>query len=187
MEDNTLSSSDPTSPYYIDYNMLGSTTDAVGDMNVMTSYNPDWYIDMAGINANNYQGPVHTFVGLPSGSLPGGDDIGLIIYNGLDLDYLYNTSIPDINTGANNLAKIWLQELQQLFNPCGLGNIGINLSPINATLYLFQDHTVTATLTDESGALQEGILVDFSIQSGPNTGATGTRSQSIADRMQTVK
>jgi hypothetical protein len=174
VEENTLSSSDTTSPYYIDYTLLSSTTDAVGDMNVMTSFDQNWYLDMAGINYLDFAGPVHTYAGLPSGSLPSGEDVGLIIYNGLDVDYMSYYSIPDTNTGANNLAKIWLQELQQLFNPCGLGDIGINLSPINATLYVYQDHTVTATLTDEFGALQEGILVDFSIQSGPNTGAMGT-------------
>lgn len=42
VEENTLSKKDPASPYYIDTANLTSTTDAVGDMNVMTTYDPNW-------------------------------------------------------------------------------------------------------------------------------------------------
>lgn len=172
VEENTLSSSDPTSPYFIDAVMLGTQTDAVGDMNVMTTYDPNWFLDMSGTNAIGYTGPVHTYASLPPGS-----DAGLIIYNGLDVDYMNTGTIPNSGTPAGNLAKIWLQELQQLFNPSDLPGtnpvVGIALSPETATLNLNTDHTVTATLTNLLGDPQTGIQVTFSIDSGPNTGATG--------------
>jgi hypothetical protein len=47
VEENTLSSSIPGNPYYIDAVALGSSTDAVGDMNVMVTLDPYWCIDMS--------------------------------------------------------------------------------------------------------------------------------------------
>jgi hypothetical protein len=171
-EENTLSSADPVSPYFIDAGMLGTQTDAVGDMNVMTTYDPNWFLDMSGTNALNVTGPVHTYA-----SLPPGTDEGLIIYNGLDIDALRTYTAPDSATPAGNLAKIWLQELQQLFNPSDLPGtnpvIGITLEPETATRNVGEDHTVTATLTDLLGEPQQGIPVGFSVESGPNAGASG--------------
>lgn len=105
IEENTLSSSDGL--HYIDVGYLSSNTDAVGDMNVMTTYDPKWFVDMAGTNTLNDYGPVHTYAELSSGSYT-----GLIIYNGLDQDYQ--------SQNEPNLRKIWLQELQQNFNPSSL-------------------------------------------------------------------
>jgi len=175
VEENTLSSSNPASPYFIDSVMLGTQTDAVGDMNVMLTYDPNWYLDMSGTNILGVTGPVHTYA-----SLPPGTNKGLIIYNGLDMDYMYGNPSPSSSTPGGNLAKIWLQELQQVFNPSDLPGtnpvVGIGLTPQSATLNLGEDHTVVATLTDMLGEPQPGILVTFNITSGPNNGAAGACS-----------
>jgi hypothetical protein len=175
VEENTLSSGDSTSTYFINAVMLGTSTDAVGDMNVMTTYDPNWFLDMSGTNAIGYTGPVHTYASLPLGT-----DAGLIIYNGLDVDYMNTSTIPTSATAAGNLAKIWLQELQQVFNPSDLPGtnpvIGIFLTPETATLNIGTNHTVTATVIDLLGLPQENIEVIFSVDSGPNVGTSGSCS-----------
>ncbi len=165
VEDNTLSTliGDPSctggDPYCINVSHLGSSTDAVGDMNVMTTYDPHWCVDMSGTNANNVTGPVHTYAKV-------GVDEGLIIYNGLDMDYLYYDD--------PHLRKMWVQELQQSFNPsnlpCGVTVVGITLEPLIATNEINTLHTLTATLTDLLGVPQPGITVTFTVDAGPNAG-----------------
>jgi hypothetical protein len=173
VEENTLSSNDPANVHYINAAMLGSQTDAVGDMNVMTTFDPNWFLDMAGTNILGVSGPVHTYAKYPSGT-----DYGLIIYNGLDVDAMYSGSVPDSSTPDGNLAKVWIHELQQPFNPSrlpgGLPVVGIALTPTSATHPTGQSHTVTATLTDLLAKPQAGIKVTFTVVSGPNAGKTGT-------------
>lgn len=152
-------------PHCIDVAYLGSSTDAVGDMNVMTTYDPNWCLDMSGTNARNVTGPVHAYAKYPAGT-----DKGLILYNGLDQDYVNNSQ----------LRQIWVQELQQPFNPsnlpCGVPVVGISLTPATAQNEVGTDHTVTAKLTDLLNEPQPDIQVIFSVTSGPNTGVTGTCS-----------
>jgi PKD repeat protein len=97
LEENQLSSSDPSSPYYIDTAVLNSQTDAVGDANVLTSYSSGWQIDMMATNVLGETGPAHVYAGW---------GLGLIIYSALDWDYAgYN-----IATGEG-LKKMLKQEL----------------------------------------------------------------------------
>ncbi len=168
--DPTCTGAGAADPHCINVAFLGGSTDAVGDMNVMTTFDPNWCLDMSGTNANSVTGPVHTYANFPSGT-----DDGLIIYNGLDVDFLSPTST---STGSNLLRKIWLQELQQPFNPSGLlcrvTVVGISLDPPTATNEVGTDHTVTATLVDQLNQPQTGVTVTFSVTSGPNVGALGT-------------
>jgi len=120
VEDNVLSHTDPANPHYIDANTIATSTDAVGDMNVMTTRDPEWCLDMSGTNITPVTGPVHTYA--RSGA-------GLIIYNGLDIDAMFSVTVN--STGSGQLTKIWLQELQAPFNPspqldlpCGVPVIG---------------------------------------------------------------
>lgn len=169
VEDNTLSSNDTADEHYIDAAHLGGDTDAVGDMNVMTTYDPNWCVDMSGTNFLGVTGPVHTYAKYPAGT-----DVGLIIYNGLDQDY-QSSYYADAE-----LRKIWLFELRQPVNPsnlpCGFTVVGITLSPPSAENEIGQNHTVTAALADLLGNPQPGVAVTFSIVSGPNAGASGTCS-----------
>jgi len=175
VEDNTLSTliADPTcvggDPHCINVSNLGTNTDAVGDMNVMTTFDPNWCLDMSGTNAIGVTGPVHTYAKYPTGT-----DTGLFIYNGLDQDFQYQGFVNA------NLKKIWVQELQQPFNPsnlpCGVTVVGITLTPPTDENEVGQDHTVTATLKDLLGVPQPGVLVTFTVLSGPNAGASGTCS-----------
>ena len=168
VENNFLASNDPADPHYINAACLGSSTDAVGDMNVMTTRDPNWCISMSGTNVRGDTGPVHTYAPYPTRSGP-----GLFIYNGLDLD--------DISSGCNpnGLRKIWVQELQQPFNPpvnlaCVVTPVGITLNPPSATNPVGTSHTVTARLTDQLGNPLPGRSVTFQVVSGPNAGAGGT-------------
>jgi hypothetical protein len=177
VEDNVLSSTILADPYYINGVLLGSNTDAVGDMNVMTTRDAAWCLDMSGTNILNVTGPTHTYARYGS---------GLFIYNGFDVDYMNLNTAPNPAVGPGNLAKIWLHELQVPFNPtpfsalpCGVSVVGITLSPPDATndLSLGQNsHTVTATMTDLTGTPQPNVLVSFMVVSGPNAGASGTCS-----------
>ncbi|MDI3539066.1 MAG: hypothetical protein PWQ52_189 [Methanolobus sp.] len=171
VEENTLSSANPISPYYIDNATLGTSTDAVGDMNVMTTFDSHWCLDMSGTNYLQQTGPVHTYAKYPEGT-----DTGLIIYNGLDVDYM-SSSYPSGGAGAI-LQEIWLQELQQPFNPsnlpCGFTVVGLSLTPNVATNLVGTSHTVTATVADQLGVGQPGVNVSFEITAGPNVGLTGS-------------
>ncbi len=46
-EENVLASASASSPHYVDAVGLGSNTDAVGDMNVMTTLDPNWCLSMS--------------------------------------------------------------------------------------------------------------------------------------------
>ena len=98
-ENNTLSSRDPLSSYYIDCASITANTDAVGDANVMATRDANWCADMSAVNANGVEGIVHAYATYQK---------GLLIYNGLDTD--------DIS-GSDGLRRIWRFELEQPFNP----------------------------------------------------------------------
>jgi hypothetical protein len=111
-EENTLSSSDPTDYYYIDANAVTNDTDAVGDANVFTTYDPAWCEDMRGQNALATEGPVHAYATYGE---------GLVIYNALDKDFLAADSFTNpATTGELHLARIWDFELKQKWNPSDL-------------------------------------------------------------------
>ncbi len=172
IENNTLSDANASSPYYIDANYLGTQTDAVGDANVMTTLDSHWCLDMSATNINGVTGPVHTYATYAN---PGTTTQGLIIYNGLDVDYMgYESS-------TNGLRKIWVQELNQSFNPvtglpCAAVVTGIKIEPASAEDQVGRPHTLTATVADLLGNPQVGVPVTFTILSGPNVGAMGTVS-----------
>jgi len=104
VEENELSSNDPASPYYVDAAWLSVNTDAIGDANVMTSHDPNWYGDMQATNANGVTGWCHTYAEYGH---------GLILYNGIDTDY--------IGWGDNGwLEEIWYLELAKYWDPSDL-------------------------------------------------------------------
>jgi hypothetical protein len=180
VEDNVLSSANAASPYYINEVLLETQTDAIGDMNVMTTYNANWCLDMSGTNYNQVTGPVHTYARYGN---------GLIIYNGFDQDYDTCNVAPSSATGAGNLAKVWYQELMTPFNPtpvaalpCGIVVVGINLTPATAMNELgMKDytHTVTAHLTDLLNNPKPGVAVTFTV-AGTNAGVSGTGTSDAA-------
>jgi len=115
IEENELSSSDPSSPYYIDTAVLNSQTDAVGDANVLTAYSPAWHIDMMATNVLGETGPAHVYAAHGS---------GLIIYSALDWDYAgYNIS------SGEWIKKMLKQELECSYLPFGAptvpGEVGL--------------------------------------------------------------
>ena len=123
VEDNTLSSSDPASLYYINTTKIAYDTDAVGDQNVMITRDRRWCGDMKGVNAIDSTGAKQA---------PGTEGFshayarygnGLFIYNGLDIDDLSSGNDPDADTARGHLAKIWLLELETNWTeadlPCG--------------------------------------------------------------------
>jgi hypothetical protein len=121
IEDNTLSSSDSGSPYFIDTDMIAHDTDGAGDMNVFLTQETCWCGDMLGTNAIDEEGQemspgttgyVHAYSHYGQ---------GLMIYNGLDIDWMGSSTDPTLDTGTSYLAKIWLLELQQPWgDTCGL-------------------------------------------------------------------
>jgi hypothetical protein len=171
VEENLLSTAAAGS-HFIDAANLGSESDAVGDMNVMTTFNPNWCLDMSGTNDTPVTGPVHAYARHGS---------GIIIYNGLDVDDMGDENSPPF---PNGLEKIWLQELQlplrptQQDLPCGVTVVGITLTPQSDTNPVGTAHTVTATTTDLFGDPVEGNTITFTVTAGPNSGASGTCSPS---------
>jgi hypothetical protein len=169
-ENNTLSDQDNTSFYYIDENAVSVGTDAVGDAGIFTTYDPNWCEDMEGLNAHGTLGPVHAYSHYGH---------GLIIYNGLDIDYM--DTVYGGPAGELNLEKIWLLELLQPWNPtgliCGAQIAGqLSLEPLYDDNPVGQQHCVWATLLDGSGLPASGVSVNFTV-SGANSdfgqGVTG--------------
>ena len=165
VENSTLGSSITGSPYYIDAANLSNNTDAVGDMNVMTTKDAHWCLSMSGTNALKVTGPVHAYA-----KYPGGTDFGLFIYNGLDMDELNNV-------GNANLRKLWFLELQQGFNPsnlpCGVAVVGITVSVTSTTPTVGSQITATARVVDQLGQVQTNVPVTFTV-TGVNGSAVGT-------------
>jgi hypothetical protein len=162
LEDDTLSSNATADASYIDLAKVTSQTDAVGDLTVMTSYDSHWYIDMFAKNVNNVGGPGHTYAFY-------GD--GLIIFNGLDVDYA--SGAPSNANGANAINMIWWRELcGQVLGPSVSVN-GLTLTPATAINAIPGEHTVTATVRNtQTNEPVSGITVDFTITSGPNMGTS---------------
>lgn len=106
VENNTLVSSDPSSPYYINVNELPGNSDAVGDANVLVTNDPRWNQDIRATNGQNVGGAVDAYA----------EDGGLILYNGFDTDAIGNTFL----SGNDWLNKIWYDELNQQWNPDNL-------------------------------------------------------------------
>ncbi len=179
VENNALSSDLTSDPTYIDANLLATQTDAIGDMNVMTTLDSNWCLDMSGTNYSQVTGPVQTYARYGS---------GLLIYLGMDVDVVSGSTVPSSTTGSGNLAKTWLQELQVPFNPtplsalpCGATVVGVNITPLTAVNNLNSgetQHTVTATLKNLLNNPEVGQTVTFTVLSGPNAGASGVCSAS---------
>jgi uncharacterized repeat protein (TIGR01451 family) len=168
VEDNLLGTDTTGDPHFIDEVKLGSQTDAVGDMNVLTTQDPNICLHMSGTNAAMQSGATHVYY--QSGS-------GLLIYNGFDVDFMNTSTSPDAASPDGNIAKIWLQELQQPRDGTGLACavvvVGVALSPQQATNPVGTSHTLTATVTDQAGNPRPNVLVTFTV-TGANAGAVGT-------------
>jgi hypothetical protein len=136
-------------------------------MNVvnLTTVDPNWCLDMTGTNANGKTGAVQMYA--RSGA-------GLVIYNGLDTNYIGDGVIRA--SGQGQLAKTWLQWLQvsntQAELPCGVSvSFDVKLTPGTATNPIGGTHTVTAFVSN-LGTPVPGIDVTFNVISGPNSGQT---------------
>lgn len=167
--DDTLSSSNAAADTYpnglqsyINLQLIVSQTDAVGDLSVMTSFDPNWYIDMTGINVNQKGGPAHTYAFYGT---------GLMIFNGMDLDYA--GSVPNNSNGANAVQMVWWRELCGQTLGQGQSVSGLTLTPATATNVVGDQHTVTAAVKDTINNPIPGTVVTFTITSGPNVGLTG--------------
>ncbi len=118
IEDNTLSSPDPLKPaYYID----AGKSEFYGDCNSFVAFDATkWCGDIECLNY--YSDPnspgydssppswVHTYARYND---------GLIIYNGGDMNVIYQTTMTS-TTGNGRFAKLWYLELAQPWNPDGL-------------------------------------------------------------------
>jgi len=84
-------------PHCINVAYLGSSTDAVGDMNVVTTIDPNLCADLSGTNAIGVTGATHVYMKYPTAN-----GVGLILYNGLDMDHLYADDATVTQTFGSN-------------------------------------------------------------------------------------
>lgn len=109
IEENSLSSTDPSSANFINVDAVAAGTDAVGDANVFTTFDSRWFVDLRATNAVGVDGPVQAYANLGS---------GIVIYNGLDKDFLPGGSFnPTATDGVTHLNRIWLLDLLLPWNP----------------------------------------------------------------------
>lgn len=141
-EDNTLGSTNPANTaYYVNTTDMAVYTDAVGDSNVVVTLDPHWCGDLLVINALGSQNWTKMYASYNN---------GLFLYNGLDIDYMSESTTPG-TTGTAAIAKLFLLELLQPWGadynlPCGspllekenpVGGVVINpalMQPIAMTL-----------------------------------------------------
>ncbi|MCK4733564.1 MAG: DUF4350 domain-containing protein [Methanophagales archaeon] len=134
VEDNTLSSTNSSSPYYINATMIAYDTDAAGDQNVFIAEDPCWCGDMLGTNVLDEYGQMASpgTTGYSHAYTRYGN--GLIVYNGLDIDDMDVDSDPTATTGEGYLAKIWLLELNQTWdNTSGIDICGLPCTDVIPT------------------------------------------------------
>ena len=172
LEDNTLTGLDPAGRKYIDGGWLGALF-GFPDADVIADAGPEWCRNITTTNRDLVSGAVHAYAKYPAGG-----DSGLVIYNGFDGDEFQPPAPPGTTSSAGNLVKLYLQELQQPFNPscltCSSPVTGINLTPPSAYNVAGGTHTVTAIVTSACGVGTSGIAVTFSVSAGPNASAAGT-------------
>ena len=172
VEDNSLGSASTSSPFFIDYGLVGSDTDAAGDSNVFTSFDQHWCADLQATNSNATVGPTQVYA--PFGA-------GLIIYDGMDYDFMEDGQTFDSgsSSGQDHLGRIWLFNLLEPWNPqpaslpCARKVFGLTLSPKSSTGAAGTTHTLTANVARNS-APEPNSTVTFTVTDGPNKGVTGT-------------
>jgi hypothetical protein len=157
VENNTLVSDEPSSPYYVDVNEFPGNSDAVGDANVLVTSDPRWDVDILATNDHNVEGAVDAYA----------SDGGLILYNGFDTDFI-GTTFP---AGNDWLDKMWYDELNQQWDPDNLphstplvgasGHCGYDAIKVGVVLVCAESISGTGTETTASGnvVLDGGIAV----------------------------
>lgn len=111
----SLVSSNPADPSYVDVSQLQKFTDAIGDANLLVSFDPRWFAAVTGTNGKGESGALVAFA----------NNNGLVIYNGFDTDMINSKPAPPWRciTGPNFmctanshpsedfLAGMWYSEL----------------------------------------------------------------------------
>ncbi len=111
-----LISSNPADPSYVDVSQLQKFTDAIGDANLLVSFDPRWFAAVTGTNGKSESGALVAYA----------NNNGLVIYNGFDTDMINSKPAPPWRciTGPNFtcpangphptedfLAEMWYSEL----------------------------------------------------------------------------
>lgn len=186
VEENSLGSLNPASPYYINTVAMVNQTDAVGDLNVVNENTvaPVWCALMRGVNTYGRSGYAHMYTKV--GGLTGAPD-AIILYSGFDWDWpgVYGSG----SAGSAALIKLMTLELAHGWGPPGSPEVAdlncqvpvgnLVLTPATAVNAVPGQHTVTATVTIYNFGTGQtvpvpGVTVDFVITAGPNAGLTGS-------------
>jgi hypothetical protein len=166
VENNTIVSSDPSSPYYVDLGELPGASDAVGDANLLVTTDPRWDEDIRATNDQNAEGAADAYA----------SDGGLILYNGFDADFLLeelNGGGPGIYPSGNDwLDKIWYDELNAQWNPDNLphstpvvgsgGHCGFRSIKVGVAVICAEAISGTPTETTASG----NVVIDGGVAVG---------------------
>lgn len=132
-------------------------SDAVGDANNFTTFNPNW---CGSITATNMATPPNTGFVEAYARTPNG---GLVVYEGEDFWFTFGPTA--------HLRLVFDLMLEQKFNPdglpCALPASLISLAPATQTLCTGASATVTAQVVDANNVGQAGVSVTFTLVSGP--------------------
>lgn len=144
--------------------------DAVGDGNVFTTHAGAWCVSLQGSNAVGAGGDIEAYARTAGG--------GLAIYEGEDFWFTDVHSVLIPSGGDPHLKLVFDNMLAQAWNPDGLPCTnpasGIKLDPVDATNTMGTPHTDTATVVNHDGTPASGVMVTFTIASGPDAGQTAT-------------
>jgi len=89
----------------------------------------------------------------------------------------YNDTAQVINTGGVDAASCTTGNESTQWSPIGTtvcAGSDLSLAPASQSQFTGSSATVTATLTNSCGDAIQGATIDFSVLSGPNSGATGS-------------
>ena len=154
----------------INITILNDVNQAISSMETLPSGWTMLRIKELPVNASSFRASTHEWVWFSVG----GDKLNVI----------YQLNVPsNAVPGIYNISGIIQNSSAKIADVAGENTITVapvnvsftlTLTPTTAQNIVGQQHTVTANATDSTGAPENGVLVNFSVISGPNSGLNGS-------------
>jgi hypothetical protein len=138
---------------------------AVGDASMLSALSDGWCKAIGGTSTNAVTGPVEAYTRNKAGN-------GLTVYNGEP--YAYSSASP---AQQKHGRLVFDNMLNQAWTPDGLAcatpQKAVTLTPTSDNKVTGANEVVSAKVTN-AGAAVSGLVVTFTVASGPNANTTGT-------------
>ena len=157
----------------INITILNDVSQAISSMETLPSGWTMLRIKELPVNASSFRASTHEWVWFTVGA---GDKLNVV----------YQLNVPlNAVPGIYNISGIIQNSSAKIADVAGENTITVapvnvsftlTLTPTTAQNIVGQQHTVTANVTNSTGAPKDGVLVNFSVISGPNSGLNGSNA-----------